>query len=96
MTQNNTQSVRNEAESTATTCRIPTFDEVYEMPYVQESIRALIDFNAKRFPVLASYKDDIQQEMLLALNDALPKYHGRAGLNNPVIDQLDHLLDYPI
>ena len=80
MTHKNTQSVRKETETAANFTRIPTFEEVYEMPYVQDSIRAIIDFNAKRFPVLASYKDDIQQEMLLALNDALPKYDGRAGL----------------
>lgn len=80
MTHKNIQSVRKETENTANSTHIPTFDEVYAMPYVQDSIRAIIDFNAKRFPVLASYKDDIQQEMLLALNNALPKYDGRAGL----------------
>lgn len=80
MTQSNTQSVRSKAENAATTCRIPTFEEVYEMPYVQESIRSIIDQNVRQFPLLASYKDDIRQELLIALNEGLPKYDGRAGI----------------
>ena len=83
MTKSNTQSVRIEAETaTATaTCRIPTFEEVYEMPYVQESISYILAQTIKKNPRFESSKDDICQEMLLALNNALPKYDGRASLN---------------
>lgn len=80
MTQKNIQSVRKEAETAANPTRIPTFEEVYAMPYVQESIRAIIDYYTRKFPVLESYKDDVRQELLIGLNDALPKYDGRAGL----------------
>ena len=80
MTKSNTQSVRAEAENAATTCRIPTFEEVYEMPYVQESINSIIEQNVRQFPLLASYKDDVRQELLIALNEGLPKYDGRAGI----------------
>jgi DNA-directed RNA polymerase specialized sigma24 family protein len=82
MTQNNTQSVRIEAETatTATTCRIPTFEEVYEMPYVQESLRSLIALTVQKFPVLANYQDDLRQESLLHLYNDLPRYNGRSDI----------------
>lgn len=80
MTKNHKKTVRKEAESAIKSIRIPTFDEVYTMPHVQESIRSLIDLNIHQFPVLASYADDIRQELLIALNKALPNYDGRAGI----------------
>lgn len=80
MTKHNKKTVRKEAESAVKSIRIPTFDEVYEMPHVQESIRSLIDLNVHQFPVLAPYADDIRQELLIALNKALPNYDGRAGI----------------
>jgi len=75
MTQTNTQSVRNDAEAAVTTNRVPTFEEVYAMPYVQESIRALIDQNVRQYPVLASHEDDLRQEMLISLWKELPHYN---------------------
>ena len=81
MTQSNTQSVRNKAESAVKSPRIPTFEEVYAMPYVQESIDYILNTNLRKYPMLASYADDIRQDILIALNAALPKYDGRAGLN---------------
>ena len=72
MTKNHKKTVRKEAESAIKSIRIPTFDEVYTMPHVQESIRSLIDLNIHQFPVLASYADDIRQELLIAVNKALP------------------------
>ena len=78
MTQSNTQSVRNDAETATAETRIPTFEEVYEMPYVQESIRTLIAVTVHKFPILSSYQDDIRQEILLHLYNDLPRYNGRS------------------
>jgi len=80
MTQNNNQSVRSEAEAALNTNRIPTFEEVYAMPYVQESIQAILEQNIRQYPLLATYQDDLRQEMLISLNDALSKYDGRSGI----------------
>ncbi len=80
MAQKNNQSVRNEAESALTTNRIPTFEEVYAMPYVQKSIRAILEQNVRQYPLLATYQDDLRQEMLIKLFEALPQYDGRAGI----------------
>ena len=70
MTQKNTMSVRN----TAVAATIPTFEEVYAMEYVQESLRALVMANSRKYPMMAPYEDDIKQEMLIFLAQALPKY----------------------
>ncbi len=80
MTQSNTQSVRNEAESATAVTRIPTFDEVYAMPYVQESISSLIALTVQKHPYLASYQDDIRQEILIHLNNDLPRFNGRSDI----------------
>lgn len=74
MTQTNTQSVRSDAEATVNTNRVPTFEEVYAMPYVQESIRALIDQNVRKYPILASHEDDLRQEVLISLWKELPRF----------------------
>lgn len=74
MTQTNTQSVRSDAEAVVNTNRVPTFEEVYAMPYVQESIRALIDQNVRQYPVLASHEDDLRQEVLILLWKGLPRF----------------------
>lgn len=75
MTQNNNQSVRSEAEAALNTNRIPTFEEVYAMTYVQESIRAMLDQNVRLYPLLASYKDDLRQEVLVILWRSLRRYN---------------------
>lgn len=75
MTQTNTQSVRSDAEAAVNTNRVPTFEEVYAMPYVQDSIRALIDQNVRQYPILASHEDDLRQEMLISLWKALPRFN---------------------
>ena len=80
MTQSNTQSVRNDAETATAETRIPTFEEVYEMPYVQESIRTLIAVTVHKFPILSSYQDDLRQEILLHLYNDLPRYNGRSDI----------------
>jgi len=75
MTQSNNQSVRSEAEAALNTNRIPTFEEVYAMPYVQESIRAMLDQNVRQYPILASHEDDLRQEVLVTLWQSLPRYN---------------------
>lgn len=80
MTQSNTQSVRNEAESVTAVTRIPSFDEVYAMPYVQESIRTLIALAVQKSPILYSFQDDLRQEILIHLYNDLPHYNGRSDI----------------
>ena len=81
MTQTNTQSVRSDAEAAVNTNRVPTFEEVYAMPYVQDSIRALIDQNVRQYPILASHEDDLRQELLIAIWKELPQFDpARASL----------------
>ena len=92
MTQTNTQSVRNEAESATAVTRIPTFDEVYAMPYVQETIAAIIERDIQKHPLLASYRDDLRQELLIKLHDLLPKYDGRAGIKTFVRSCLENAI----
>ena len=70
MTQNSTISVRN----TAVAATIPTFEEVYAMDYVQESIRTLVMENSRKYPMMASYEDDIKQEMLIYLAQSLETF----------------------
>jgi len=74
MTQKNNQSVRN-AEAAENSNHIPTFDEVYAMPYVRESIRSLLMTNSMLFPHLASYEDDLRQDMLIFLAASLEHYN---------------------
>ena len=74
MTQTNTQSVRSDAEAAVNTNRVPTFEEVYAMPYVQDSIRALIDQNVRQYPILASHEDDLRQELLISIWKELPRF----------------------
>ena len=73
MTQNSNQSVRN-AEAAETISHVPTFEEVYAMPYIQESLRSLLMSNSMNYPSLASYEDDIRQEMLIFLAKSLVKF----------------------
>lgn len=80
MTQSNTQSVRNKAVSAIESPRIPTFEEVYAMPYVQESIDSVITLAIHRYPILKSYRDDIRQVILIHLSDDLAKFNGRSGI----------------
>ena len=85
MTQSNTQSVRNEAESANAVTRIPTFEEVYAMPYVQESIKSVITVAIHSYPILASYHDDILQDILIHLNEDLPNFDKhRSGIKTYV------------
>ena len=73
MTQNSNQSVRN-AEAAKNSNRIPTFDEVYAMPYVRESIESVLDQNVRQYQVLMGYKDDLRQEILIYINNILPSF----------------------
>ena len=81
MTHSNTQTVRNEAESTNAATSIPTFEEVYAMSYVRQSIDSVICMAIHKHPLLASYQDDIRQDILVHLNEDLPNFDGqRSGI----------------
>ncbi len=73
MTQKNDSSVRN-AEA-AHNHNTPSFEEVYAIPYVRESIESLLDQNVRQYKMLAGYKDDLRQEILIHLNGELPKFN---------------------
>jgi len=64
MTQIEKQSVRN-AEAAENTNPIPSFEEVYAMPYVRESLVCMIDNCVRKYPVLSGHEDDIRQEVLV-------------------------------
>lgn len=72
MTQNTKKFVRN-AEF-ANLEHVPTFSEVYAMPYVRESIESILDQNVRNYQILGGFKDDLRQEILIHLNNELPKY----------------------
>ena len=74
MTQNNSLSVRNDAEIADNNTRIPTFEEVYAMPYVQESINSIIDENVHKYPILEGHEDDLRQEILISIWKCLPGF----------------------
>ncbi len=74
MTQIKNQSVRN-AENVENTNRIPTFEEVYAMPYIRESIESILDQSVRQYKLLAGYKDDLRQEIIIHLNAELPKFN---------------------
>ena len=62
------------AKIAATTRHTLTFEEVYAMTYVRESIECLLDQNLRQYPVLNGYKDDLRQEILIRLNNELPVF----------------------
>jgi len=74
MTQNINQSVRN-AEAAKKIESIPTFEEVYAMKYVRESIESILDQNVRQYKMLAGFKDDLRQDILIHLNNELPKFN---------------------
>ncbi len=71
------QSVRTAEAVSRNISGIPTFEEVYAMPYVKESIRSIIESNVKQYPVLAGCEDDIRQEILIHLNGELRKFNAK-------------------
>jgi len=74
MTQTENKSVR-DAEAAENANHIPTFDEVYAMPYVRESIESVLDQNVRQYKLLSGYKDDLRQEILIHLNSQLPHFN---------------------
>ena len=73
MTQIEKQSVRN-AEAAENTNPIPSFEEVYAMPYVRESLVCMIDNCVRKYPVLSGHEDDIRQEVLVHLWTQIRRY----------------------
>lgn len=68
------QSVRTAESAVQTATGIPTFEEVYAMPYVRESIERVIESNVRQYPILSGCEDDIRQEILIHLNADLCKF----------------------
>lgn len=79
MTNNIAPSVHNNVELANNS--IPTLEEVYAIDYVRESIRSVIEQTVRQYPILESYKDDLQQEILIHLYNELPKYNQQASIN---------------
>ena len=53
---------------------LPTFDEVYAMPYVRESLECILDQNIRQYQILYSFKDDLRQEILIHINNELSNF----------------------
>ena len=70
MTQKQILSVQN-TETAIPIHHIPTFDEVYAMPYVRESLECILDQNIRQYQILYSFKDDLRQEILIHMNHEL-------------------------
>ena len=68
MTQKQILSVQN-TETAIPIHHIPTFDEVYAMPYVRESLECILDQNIRQYQILYSFKDDLRQEILIHMNN---------------------------
>jgi len=75
MTQHNIQSVHNEEVANKTVNIVPTFDEIYAMDYVQNSIKSILFSNSQNYPMMAPYEDDIRQEMLIYLARSLETFN---------------------
>ena len=50
------------------------FNDVYANAYVRESVETLVEMTVRQYPMLASYNDDIRQELWIAINEHLPKF----------------------
>lgn len=73
MTQKQMLSVQN-TETAIPIHHIPTFDEVYAMPYVRESLECILDQNIRQYQILYSFKDDLRQEILIHINNELSNF----------------------
>ena len=73
MTQKQILSVQN-TETAIPIHHIPTFDEVYAMPYVRESLECILDQNIRQYQILYSFKDDLRQEILIHMNHELSNF----------------------
>lgn len=83
MTQKQILSVQN-TETAIPIHHIPTFDEVYAMPYVRESLECILDQNIRQYQILYSFKDDLRQEILIKNKQTFTQPRNR--LSQPRID----------
>jgi RNA polymerase sigma factor (sigma-70 family) len=51
-----------------------TFEEVYAIAYVRESIEVIIESTINKYPMLAPHRLDIEQELLIRLSKAVNNY----------------------
>ena len=82
------------AQVAATIRHTLTFEEVYAMTYVRESIECLLDQNLRQYPVLNGYKDDLRQEILIRLNDELPVFDPEKSSFNTFFRRVLHAAMY--
>ena len=82
------------AKIAATIRHTLTFEEVYAMTYVRESIECLLDQNLRQYPVLNGYKDDLRQEILIRLNNELPVFDPEKSSFNTFFRRVLHAAMY--
>ena len=82
------------AQIAATIRHTLTFEEVYAMTYVRESIECLLDQNLRQYPVLNGYKDDLRQEILIRLNNELPVFDPEKSSFNTFFRRVLHAAMY--
>lgn len=82
------------AQVAATIRHTLTFEEVYAMTYVRESIECLLDQNLRQYPILNGYKDDLRQEILIRLNDELPVFDPEKSSFNTFFRRVLHAAMY--
>ena len=51
------------------------FDDVYANAYVRESVETLVEMTVRQYPMLASYEDDIRQELWIVIARRLPRFN---------------------
>ena len=68
-----------------------TFEEVYSNEYIRQSIAVIVDRQTRAFPILATYADDIEQELWIHVSKALRRFSsdGSASLESYVRMVLD-------
>ena len=58
-----------------------TFEEVYAIAYVRQSVEVIIENTIRKYPMLAPHRLDIEQELLIRLNKAVNNYDHSAKCN---------------
>lgn len=68
-----------------------TFEEVYSNEYIRQSIAVIVDQQTRTFPILASYADDIEQELWIHVSRALRRFstNGSASVESFIRAILD-------
>ena len=51
------------------------FEDVYANAYVRESVETLVEMTVRQYPMLASYEDDIRQELWIAIARRISRFN---------------------